>query len=279
MAILKISEELSRDISTKSLKIEVYHQSNIDLFLESDNSFQVVFRSAKKMLEENYYVLIKNIGFVRKKNIFESFVKLFGEYYGAIEYTDIKLDCPYTGCKTKSLSLHNDDAIDIGGQPKYGFIQIQKEDPLKITKNGMVLIDDMVSYLQLHNNDLFNNLLNIKIKMLAYGVNYDGNDKNEIIINEPILYYEDDKINVRFDLTRINYYYWSKKITPSNQEKLLIDEFLLVANKFRKEMYLEEGDILIHDNLRTLHDRTECTLELNLDGTFNTREIFVSFTR
>jgi len=279
MSILQISKELSNEIIAKSQQIKVYHQNDIDNFLKSDNSFQNIFNSAKKILNENYFVVIKDIGFIREKSIFEAFVKLFGDYYGAVEYTDIKLDCPYTGCNYKSIELHNDDAVDMVSQPLYGFIQIQNEDPLKLAQNGLVKIDDIVDFLELYDEDFLNELLTKKINMLAYGVNYDGKEREKILLNEPILYKVDNYYQVRFDLTRINYFYWDEKSTQSREERILIGKFLSIAKKFRKEIYLEKGDILIHNNLRTLHDRTECSLELKLDGTFNTREIFVSFVR
>lgn len=279
MSIIKISKELSSDISTKSQQIKIYHQQDIDSFLKSDNSFQSIIKIANKILNENYFVLIKNIGFVREKAIFEAFVKQFGNFYGAVEYTDIKNDCRYTGCQYKLIELHNDDAIDLLNQPLYGFIQIQKEDPLKITKNGLVIIDEIINYLEINDKIFLDELLNKRINMLAYGVNYDGKDKEKIILNEPILYKENNIFYVRFDLTRINYYYWKENLIQSIEERQLIDKFLSIAKKFRKEFYLEQGDILIHNNKRTLHDRTECSFELGLNETYNTREIFVSFTR
>jgi len=279
VSIIRISDEFSSNLATKFEHIKIYHQNDIDKFLQFDNSFKNIYINAKQILDENYYVIIKNIGFVREKNIFEAFVKQFGEFYGGVEYTNIKLDCPYTGCNYKSIELHNDDAIDLVKQPLYGFIQIQKEDPLKMAKNGLVKIDDIVNYLEIYDKVFLLQLLEIKINMLAYGVNYDGNDKNKIITNEPILYKINDKFNVRFDLTRVNYYYWDTKTIQSAEEKYIIDKFLNIAKKFRKEVYLEKGDILIHNNKRTLHDRTECSFELNMDASFNTREIFVSFVR
>lgn len=279
MSIVKVSKELSSDIATKAQKIKLYHQRDIDAFLKSDNSFQNIFNTAKRILEENYFVIIKNIGFVKEKSIFEAFVKQFGKYYGAMEYTGIKLDCPYTGCTYNSIELHNDDALDLINQPLYGFIQVQSEDPLKLAKNGLVKIDDIVNYLEIYDKNFLDDLVNIKINMLAYGINYDGNDTEKIVLNEPILYKIDRVFNVRFDLTRVQHYYWKEDLPQSVEEKFLIDKFLSIAKQFRKEFYLEEGDILIQNNKRTLHDRTECSFELNLDGSFNTREIFVSFTR
>jgi len=41
--------------------------------------------------------------------------------------------------------------------------------------------------------------------------------------------------------------------------------------------YLEEGDILIHHNQRTMHDRKGCSFEINENLEIETREIFVSF--
>jgi len=279
MSIIQISKELSSNIATKSQQIKAYHQNDIDSFLHSDENFQTIFNVAKKVIEENYFVIIKNIGFVREKSIFEAFVKQFGSFYGAVEYTGIKLDCPYTGCSHKLIELHNDDAVDLINQPIYGFIQVQNEDPLKLAQNGLVKIDDIVNYLKIYDKNFLNELLNTKINMLAYGVNYDGRDKNRIILNEPILYENNGAFNARFDLTRVNHYYWKENINQSIEERLLIDKFLSIAKKFRKEVYLEKGDILIHNNKKTLHDRTECSFELNLDGSFNTREIFVSFVR
>lgn len=279
MPILQISKELSGIISIKSLKIKSFHQTDIDNFFKIDDSFQQVFSHAKKILDKSQFILIKNIGFNQEKSIFEGFVKLFGNFYGAIEYTDIKIDCSYTGCKYDAIELHNDDAIDLQNQPKNGFIQVLNEDPLKITHNGLVKIDDIIEYLEIYDKPLLTELFNHKIPMLAYGINYDGDNKDEIITHQPILYKENKENKVRFDVTRINFYYWKKQIVQSIEEKKLIDRFLTIAKKFRIEFYLEAGDILIHHNKRTLHDRTGCSFELNSDGSLSTRDIFVSFTR
>lgn len=279
MPTVRISNELSSIIATKYQKIKTYPQDDIDASLQSDKHFQNIVNVAKKAIGDDLYVIIKNIGFVRNKSIFEAFVKQFGTYYGSVEYTDIKFNCPYTGCKHKLIELHNDDAIDLIHQPTYGFIQVQNEDPLKLTKNGLVKIDDIVDYLKMYDEGFLDELLNTKINMLAYGVNYEGEDKKKIILSEPILYQNGEVLNVRFDLTRIQHFYWKENIEQPIKEKLLLDKFLKIAKKFRKESYLTKGDILIHNNKRTLHDRTECSFELNSDGSFNTREIFVSFVR
>ena len=59
----------------------------------------------------------------------------------------------------------------------------------------------------------------------------------------------------------------------------MIESFIKVAHNVKHVYHLECGDVIIVNNLTTLHDRTECSLEMNLNGSFNTREIMVSFAR
>lgn len=277
---LKISDDFSKVISNKVNDVKHVSQLELDNFIKNDSDFKNIFNYANKLLEDNLFVIIKNIGFNKDRAIFESFVKLFGNFYGAIEYTDVKMNCFYTGCKFNKIPFHNDDAIDLKNQPDIGFIQVLTEDPLKFTKNGIVKIDDVVEYLKITDQSFLKTLFEYKIPMLSFGINYDGLNRDKILIKEPILYRNDNDnsvINVRFDLSRINYFYWKENITQSNKEKKLLNNFFSILNKFKSEFYLEEGDILIHKNKRTLHDRAECNFLLNQDGTLSTREIFVSF--
>ena len=94
-------------------------------------------------MDSSLFVVIKNIGFNKEKKIFEAFVKLFGEFYGAVEYTDIRIEPLCTGSDYEAIKLHNDDAIDLKNQPKTGFIQVINEDPLKSTRNGVVRIKSL----------------------------------------------------------------------------------------------------------------------------------------
>jgi len=277
--ILKISDSLSREISAKCEKIKVFFDSDIEEFIRQDKDFSNIIDNIKIILEKNLYITIKNIGFVREKNIFKAFVKQFGKYYGEIEYTDIKINCSYTGCNYNRIYFHNDDAIDLHTQPKYGFIQVLNEDPLKITKNYIVRIDDIIEYLEIYEHQLLEKLYTHKIPMFSYGINYINNEKKETITNEPIFYKKENITFVRFDIHRIKYYYYKKQKTQPIEEKKLIYDFLNVCEKLKKEIYLEKGDIFIHNNKKTLHDRGECSIELNNNGTFNTREIFVGFVR
>lgn len=277
MAILKISEDFQNSISAKVYEIKHRSQAEIDSFIKNDYDFKNIFNHANKLLEDDLYVVIKNIGFNKERAILESFIKLFGKYYGAIEYTDVKLECSYTGCKYDAIEFHNDDAIDLNSQPDIGFIQVLTEDPLKMTTNGIVKVDDVIKYLAATDQDFLNVLFEYKIPMLSFGINYDGKNKEKIITREPIFYKKADNVNVRFDLTRINHFYWKENLLQSPQEMTILNRFLEILNKFKREYYLETGDILIHNNKRTLHNRGECSFLLNQDRSLQTREIFVSF--
>jgi hypothetical protein len=275
MSIIKISDEFKIKMAEEFSRSN--EQENFDYI--NSKSFQNLINSSKKLLKSNKYVLIKNIGFIENKQLFELFIKQFGSYYGVVEETDIKMKCDYTGCTDRLIELHNDDAIDLKNQPDYGFIQVQQEDPLCLAKNGIVVIDELIRYLEVYNIELLRKFYEIKIPMLSFGINYDDTDKTLLELKEPILYKKPNQTLVRFDLTRIKFYYKYKNIIQSKEESFLIDEFLYYAKKFRREFYLEKGDILIHNNKQTLHDRTECSFEFNSDGSFKTRKIFVSFAR
>jgi hypothetical protein len=114
--------------------------------------------------------------------------------------------------------------------------------------------------------------------MLSFGVSAYSNDREEIILKEPIFTYHNEKLRVRFDLSRIKHFYFKKEIQMPDEEKLILDNFLTICQKFRKRYYLSKGDILIVDNHRILHDREETTIELDERGNLISREIFVSFT-
>jgi hypothetical protein len=278
MAILSISHALNTEINKKAHHISAFPQLEVDKFVSQDEHFSLIRSSAIKILKKDHFIVIKNLGFCRNKVVFESFVKLFGRFYGVVEYTGIKLDCPYTGCNYSPLALHTDDAIDINN-PKYTFIQVLNEDPNgnEFGWNGIVKIDEVFEYLSICDKSLLDTLLSHKFPMFSVGISAYSNNKEEIIIKEPILSYDNKTLRVRFDLSRIKYFYFKKNLQMPEEENKIIEKFLSICERFRKRYYLEQSDMLIIDNHKTMHDREETTIELNLDGTLNTREIFVSF--
>lgn len=278
MTILSISSDLNSQIHKKALHISAFVQPEIDKFVSQDEHFSLVHNSVHKILEKNCFVVIKNIGFCRNSKVFESFVKLFGRFYGVVEYAGIKLDCPYTGCNYSSLALHTDDAIDLNN-PKYTFIQVLTEDPNGDTFawNGIVKIDKIFEYLSVYDQSLLDKLFYHPFPMLSFGISAYSDNREELIIREPILSRDKGTLKVRFDLSRIKHFYFKKNLQMPEDEKAIIENFLSVCHQFRNRYYLAKGDILIVDNHRTLHDREETTIELNQDGSLNSREIFVSF--
>jgi len=277
MAILKLEEKFSSFLATKFSKLKMYHGSDIINFLDTSTEIQNIYNNIQKLLDRKYYTVLKNLDLQNDKTLFYHFSGLFGKVYPEIDYTDIKIDCPYTGCVSGYLIWHTDDAILGNTQPQYSTIYVIEEDPLKLPQNGILDIDDLVYYLEINDEDFLEELLTRQLPMFSKGVHYYDREKEDITIEQTLLYIENGDIKVRFDLHRIKSYYFSKQIKQSFEEKKFINKFLTLADKLKKSIYLEKHDFFIVNNRKTLHDRGECSLELNQDGSFNTREIFVGF--
>ncbi len=276
MPTLKISNSL-RDEIRNSLEgcnsaIEAYE------CLSKSESFVNIIVSIKKLLNDEKYVVVSGFWGLDKSSL-ETFVRFFGEYYGVVEHTGIKIDCDYTGCASSSLILHNDDAIDLETQPNTGFIQVIREDPVFNVSNGIVLVRELVRKLKFENKELLEKLLRYPIPMLSYGINYEDRTKSKIITEEPVLYKKDNEYRVRFDFYRNKFYYKDANLEQLYEEAKLIYDFLSYAEQVKKNITLMKGDILIHNNKSTLHDRGECSMEIDQSGLLNTREILVSFSR
>lgn len=263
-ANLKDWLELSNDTT------EIYKR------LCEQDDFIFLIQSIKKVLSEEKYIVLKNTPLRTKKHL-EVFIKFFGIFYGNIEHTGIKIECNYTGCATSKLILHNDDAVDLKSQPTLGFIQVIKIDPLFEVKNGIVVIRELIRKLRYEDPKLLELLLTIEVPMLSAGVNYETENKDFIETNAPILYKEDGQYKVRFDYNRIMFYYQHKRIKQTHQEGEMIYNFIKHCEAIKKEFFLNEGDIFIHDNKSTLHDRSSCCIGIDTDKKVFSREIFVSF--
>lgn len=277
MPILLLSDEAQASIRA-GLKASKT-QEQVENVLRQNHAISALLCSAKKVVDQEKYVQIKGLPVLNELG-WQAITGYFGKYYGTVERTGIKTDCYYTGCSLNPLVLHNDDAVDISHQPKYGFIQVTQADSLGIVANGIVLARELKRKLQFEAPELLCKLLSHSIPMLSYGINYDDSLKHEIITNEPIIYKSDTgEYCIRFDHERNSYFYRKKGVCQSSDEALMIYEFLKHANQIKKMVFLSETDILIHDNKCTLHDREECSIRFNLDGTTHTRSIAVSFAR
>lgn len=237
------------------------------------------FDAVKKILHQEKYVHIRGIPVLSNEG-WRAFTSCFGLFYGVVERTDIKIDCHYSACSINPLTLHNDDAIDEVRQPKYGFIQVTNEDPLHPVANGIVVVRELVQQLRYEAPELLKILLSHPVPMFSHGVNYEEKDGESIIINSPILYKSSSgEYQIRFDHDRIRRYYQEMKKKQPFEEGKMIYDFLQAAQKIKQKITLSYSDLLVHDNLCTLHDRDACNIELYSDGTRNTRHISVSFAR
>jgi len=267
MGFIKISEKANQNLKNAFSSDNVFKENSEILKLSN---------LIRHILNDNLYVVIKNAKFVNNKINFERLIKLFGEYYGEIEFTNIKINCNYTGCDYKYIPFHNDDAIDINHQPTYGFIKIVKNDPLLLGINYIVKAEDIYKYLKFNDKEFLKILYKHKFPMLAFGINQ-FTKKDKIEIYEPILYENENGLCIRFDLQRIKFYYKFYNKKQSFEEEQLLYQFLNLLDKLKTKIHLLKNDIFIHNNLKTLHNRGICSFEI--DDDINTREIWVSFAR
>lgn len=281
MASLRLSNEFS---SLFNAEMSKNHTSQAILKLFSTSSFSPFFEILRKMLLRYHYVHLSNVSFAPRRDILEAFASYFGVFRSPVENTNVRVDCSYDGCSVESLPLHNDDAI-LDLIPSFGILQVENECPLKMPTNGIVLVDDITTYLQLYDEKLLQKLLTHRVPMLSLNVSkivkndeivFEENGK-ERIVKKSILVKKNGIFESRFNLGRINYYYYKMGKKQSLTEKRMIAEFLEVANKFRRSMYLKENDILIYNNKRTLHDRSESGLEFGLNNEIKSRSFYIAF--
>lgn len=282
MAILSVSKELHT--LTSSFSKSVMLKNNNSSFIDSE-MFIKLRKAVVILLNDDDHVILRRSGLSPSSEVFEAFIRSFevdlGSYYGCIEKSGISLEPVCAADDYKYLNLHNDNAVDVDNQPNYSFIQVVQEDPggSEYAHNGIVKINDVVNDLKASNPELLHNLQTQSVPMLSYGITVDSKDKPEILVSLPILTQRSDKVFIcRFDYERILHYYFKKDFQGIPRSILsMIQSFLEVCEKHKKKYYLEEGDILILNNLTTLHDRAETTMRLNIDGSLSTRKIMVSF--
>lgn len=277
MPTLILSKELQALVNKG---LEVYEGGSINFApLCEQPGLLILFDTVKKILSQEKYVHIRGVPILSDSG-WNAFANCFGTFYGVVERTDIKVDCPYSACAINPLTLHNDDAIDLNRQPKYGFIQVTREDPLGEVENGIVLVRELVQKLKYENPELLKILINRPVPMFSNGVNYDDKESGSIITSTPIIYKgATGDYQIRFDQDRIKRYYMEKNEKQDFEEGKMIYDFLQAAQKIKHKVMLKHSDILVHDNLCALHDRDECNVELYADGSRNTRTISVSFAR
>ncbi len=277
MPVLLLSDEAQASINAGLRSGRA--QRKMEDVLVSNQAVAALLSAAKTTLRQEKFVQIKGFP-ILDEGAWKFFSENFGMYAGAVERTDIKVDCTYTGCAINSLTLHNDDAIDLERQPEYGFIQVTASDPCGPVANGVVLARELVRQLRFEDPDLLRQLTSTPIPMLSYGINHEAASKHEIVIETPILYKDVyGEYCLRFDSERNAHYYRAMERPQPLEEAMMIYRFLKCANDLKKKVLLSVGDILVHENKRTLHDREECAICFNLDGTTQTRSIAVSFAR
>ena len=281
MASLRLSEDLATLLGAEISKCDT-SLGVAGLF--SNPVFSPLFNTIKELLSQHHYVHISNVSFAPRREVLEALAGVLGVFRPPVENTDVRVDCAYDGCRIEALPLHNDDAM-LSVMPTFGVLQVENECPLRMPTNGIVLVDDIVDYLELHNAKLLERLLTNEVPMLSskHVKVIRGNElvfeeqEGELLVRQSILFKDGGVYQSRFNPGRINYYYFKKCVLQSQDEKNMVAEFVEVANRLRRSMYLKQNDILIYNNKRTLHDRSESAIEVGLNGEIKSRSFYVAF--
>lgn len=281
MASLRLSNELSSLLSAGVAKCDT---SLCVAELFAAPVFSPLFSVIGELLSRHHYVHVSNVNFAPRREVLEALANVLGVFRPPVENTNVRIDCKYDGCRVGALPLHNDDAL-LNEMPEFGVLQVEDECPLRMPTNGIVLVDEIVDYLELHNAKLLERLLTNEVPMLSskHVKVIRGNEvvfeeqEGELLVRQSILFKDGGVYQSRFNPGRINYYYFKKCVLQSQDEKNMVAEFVEVANKLRKSMYLKKNDILIYNNKRTLHDRSESAVEVGLSGEIKSRSFYIAF--
>lgn len=180
---------------------------------------------------------------------------------------------PYASCRTPELSLHTDYAT-FPSPPRFTITHCIEPDP-EFPQKGVsiiLIISPVIQYLRANNLKL---LQLLQTPCFPFRRNAEHTMYHTRIPTFPIL---DENNNVRFDRTLI---------IPHLEELELQDSALMIeavrsfeeacqAYAQRIEIPLDRNDVLIIDNWRVLHSRTECTVKLER-GRLVSREVNLAF--
>ncbi len=277
--ILLLHNNLNKYIED-ALTSVLYNRCDIEQVFKEDKTFLNVISSIKRILDRNHYVILKSFPLLDNVYVFDSFSLQFGIIHRPAdlvetEYAKVSLECDRTsGCNFRSIPLHNDETHE-NIIPKYGFILNINEDPVSDVKNNIVKIGDLMTYLEIKNRMLHDSMLEHQFYM------YQFNKKlNQIIkIKKPLILKKNNQYFTQFHYERIKNFYKHNNLDMPHFEKNILLSFLEEANKFKQSYLLKQGDLLIHNNKKVLHDRENCNVMLEKNNKILSREIWVNFVQ
>ena len=183
------------------------------------------------------------------------------------------LNAKLQGNQTEQLLMHTDFAM-LTQPPVATIIQCRMSDPLgdEYGRNGIAVAQHIVSkYFGSEELELV-----VNTPMPFAGRTPAGED---IILKTPVLTLCANSLaKVRFHPSRIHHGFRTLGLKPNKDETRVLNTFQEMILSVRREMILRPGDILIVNNHTSLHDRTNCSIQLGIDG-FKSRISHILFVQ
>jgi len=146
--------------------------------------------------------------------------------------------------------------------PDYLTLNVVRRDPMYpfYSRNSIVLLDDILNFLRLYNNDLLKYLTSSSVPVKV----------NEKIIYQKIISLENNIIRFHEKLIKE-----ALVLTNREEEIYYIDEFVTICTHLMKDFVLDEGDLAIISNKTVLHKRGPAAVKFdNKEKKFIGRKVY-----
>jgi alpha-ketoglutarate-dependent taurine dioxygenase len=177
------------------------------------------------------------------------------------------------GNQTEPLPLHTDYSM-LQLPPAVTVLWCRKEDPAgpPYGSNGLCSASELSS--AIHGTALMERLESTEF---IFGGKRGSSET--VSIKAPILRARrspDELSHIRFHPSRIFFGHRAAGVELTRQQLELMSDFRSLCQRFRRDVWLEKGDLLFVNNRAVLHDRSECSLKWSGDS-FESRVTEIAF--
>lgn len=293
MTIINLSEDYQNQISSifdcmknivqvpkfpyvQEFKNEIYNLP--DTYKQTLNEFSHIL---SRIVEDNGYVQVKGMPYGKDFCSLLLLSCILGEIYhdddhqqNFINIANPMIDAKLQGNQLDKLFLHTDFAM-LNDPPEATLIQCSQVDPMgaEYGKNGLASVKHIIS--KYYGTTELQKVLETPMPFAGLR----PSDGENVLFEEPILTaIKENDYKVRYHPSRIHYGFRVRKKPPTDIELEVLHLFLEMADSVRTSLSLSEGDLLIVDNHKMLHDRESCTLKLSSAG-LTSRESRIVFLK
>lgn len=237
---------------------------------ERRERWQMAASTCHQLIRENGFVLLRGLPATEGLLEISILACLLGEpYFDMDQQPTITVTArPHPGGalqgnQTYPLPLHTDYCM-LEHVPEATIIRCVRPDPVcGMGCNGLAVARDVMTS-HFGSQDLY---LFKSVSLPFGGTSPNGKD---FLVSMPILDPSNEPkqlTRVRFHPSRVHHGFRLRGLPATSEEAYVLRAFAAAARDVRREVQLKAGDILVVNNHSTLHDRTQCSLELTDTGT------------